>query len=65
MKQTIVRQLQIVRNEKASELDRIDSAIAALRKPPRSERRLSVEARERIAAAQRKRWAKVRRQMRA
>jgi transcription initiation factor TFIIIB Brf1 subunit/transcription initiation factor TFIIB len=55
--QGIIRQLE-------QERDRIDSAIQALRGvgssgATRSRRTLSVAARQRIAAAQRARWAKV------
>lgn len=55
-----VTELKLVRQQTAKELERIDTALTALggKKPP--QRVLSKEARERIAQAQRLRWAKVR-----
>ena len=60
-------------NQLITERDRLNAAIAALqgvsnkasRKGRRSKRTMSAAARARIAAAQRKRWAKVRAKKRA
>src|SRR5438552_12283082 len=61
----VVQQLQQERSRVAGELQRLDSALAALNGagPGRrtGTRTLSAAARARIAAAQRARWAKVRR----
>jgi hypothetical protein len=56
----IVRQLHLLRHETATELNRIDDAIAAITSSIRKRRLLSADARARISAAQKKRWAKVR-----
>ena len=60
----VVQQLRIERDRAATEVQRLDAAIAALNGAGRSRRtnrrRLSAAARARIAAAQRARWAKVR-----
>lgn len=56
----IVRQLHLLRRETATELNRIDTAIAAITSSSRKRRILSADARARISAAQKKRWAKVR-----
>jgi hypothetical protein len=62
----ILAQLKVARNKVAFELGRLDAAISALsgsrsnsvtsiRRP---RRKMSIQARKRIAAAQRARWAK-------
>jgi len=60
---SVVRQLRQERDRAAKEVQRLDSAIVALGGTygkRTSGRNLSAEAREKIAAAQRQRWAKVR-----
>lgn len=57
----LVRQLQLVRRETATKLNQLDEAISALAPSTRKRRMLSPEARAKISAAQKKRWAKVRR----
>jgi len=59
----VVQQLQKERSRVAKDLQRLDSALAALNGEPGKRtgiRTLSAAARARIAAAQRARWAKVR-----
>ena len=59
----VVRLLETERNRLAKELHGITAALAAFTKTyakGTTRRQLSAEARERIAAAQRKRWAKAR-----
>ena len=63
----VVQQLKQERARAQSEVERLDAAINALRgvgssSGPGRRRRLSVAARKRIAAAQRARWAKWKRQ---
>jgi hypothetical protein len=62
----IVQQLRKERDQAAGIVERLDAALAALNrgsytKRTGQRRHLSVEARARIAAAQKARWAKVRR----
>jgi hypothetical protein len=61
---TVVRQLRSERRRAANEVERLDAAIAALGGSTYGRRngdsRMSAAARERIAAAQRARWEKVR-----
>jgi hypothetical protein len=60
----VVQQLQKERDQAAKTVERLDAALAALDGVGRAagnRRHLSVAARARIAAAQRARWAKVRR----
>jgi len=60
----IVRQLRKERDQAARAVERLDAALAALNvvgNGTRTRSRLSAAARKRIAAAQRARWAKVRR----
>jgi hypothetical protein len=62
----VVQQLRKERDQAARVVERVDAALAALNggsygKRTGHRRQLSVAARERIAAAQRARWAKVRR----
>lgn len=63
-KANLVRQLRQERDRAAKEVARLDTAIAALNGGTYGKRtgrrNLSAEAREKIAAAQRQRWAKVR-----
>ena len=59
---SVVRQLRQERDRAAKEVQRLDSAIVALDVTygkRTGKRNLSAEAREKIAAAQRERWAKV------
>jgi hypothetical protein len=61
----VVQQLKKERDLAARVVERLDAALAALNggsygKRTRNRRHLSAAARERIAAAQRARWAKVR-----
>ena len=61
---TVVMQLKKEREQAAKHVAKIDAAIAALgnlesNSSGRKRRTLSVAARKKIAAAQRKRWAKV------
>ena len=60
----VVRQLRKERDRAAKEVERLNAALAALNGNPYGKRTggvtLSAAARERIAAAQRARWAKVR-----
>ncbi|MGO9085954.1 MAG: hypothetical protein ACLQBK_12060 [Candidatus Sulfotelmatobacter sp.] len=61
----VVQQLRKERDQSARTVEQLDAALAALdgvsRKKTGTRRHLSAAARERIAAAQRARWAKVRR----
>jgi hypothetical protein len=60
----VLRQLQLERDRLATELQRLNAALSALRgtdRTPRT-RMLSSAGRARIVAAQRARWAKVKRQ---
>jgi hypothetical protein len=63
----VVRQLQKERNQAARTLERLDAALAALNGRSSNgsrtgiRRKISAAGRARIAAAQRARWAKVRR----
>jgi len=58
----VVRQLKLARQRAQNEVNRFDAALAALgtltstRTPAHKRRTMSVAARRRIAAAQRKRW---------
>lgn len=61
----VVQQIKKEREQMAREVERLDAAIAALngltsKKATGTGNRLSAAARERIAAAQRARWARVR-----
>lgn len=64
----VVYQLKQERNRAQSEVDKLDAALAVLRKlsgngrrrRARPRRKMSAASRARIAAAQRARWAKVR-----
>ena len=59
---SVVRHLRQERDRAAKEVQRLESAIVALGgvyRKPTGTRQLSAEAREKIAAAQRARWAKV------
>ncbi len=58
----VVKLMKRDRAEHVREIAKLDAALAALGKTVGPRRVLSAEARERIAAAQRKRWAKVRRE---
>lgn len=66
----VISQLEAQRKEAQQQVERLDSAIAALRGVGRSGRTakqgvtrvLSIAARRKIAAAQRARWARVRQQ---
>ena len=64
---SLVRQLKAERDRVAKQLSGMDAAIRAFAgvygggaKTPRKRRTMSVAARKKIAAAQRRRWAKVR-----
>ena len=61
---TVVRQLRQERDRAAKQVTRLDTAIAALNGGTygkrTGKRNLPAEAREKIAAAQRQRWSKVR-----
>ena len=61
----VVQQLQKERDQAAKTVERLDAALAALNgsseKRTTTRRMLSAAARARIAAAQRERWARVRR----
>jgi hypothetical protein len=62
---SIVRQLKTERDRVAKQLSGLEAALSAFAsaysrtKPSRKRRKLSVAARKKIAAAQRRRWAKV------
>lgn len=62
----VVKQLQVLKQRTEKDLDRINTALIALNGgKKRPGRVLSKEARERIADAQRLRWAKVRKAAKA
>ena len=70
----ILKSLQNERTQALQEVAKLDKAIASLRElspadstPPKNGRshKLSAAARERIAAAQRARWAKIRKEQKA
>ncbi len=58
----VVKLMKRDRAQHIKEIAKLDAALAALGGTGHAKRKLSAEARERIAAAQRKRWAKVRKQ---
>ncbi len=62
---SIVKQLQKERDRVAKQLSGLDAALTAFttvyRLPRRARRVMSLAARKKIAAAQRRRWAKVKR----